>query len=417
MLIKNIIENWIKPGLNSDEYYMELEKRIEGYALVYKDKPAKIARRLFLWNMFQLFFSKKTVIDKKENTAKPDNALLVAFIPTGGIGDNIIFANYLAFFKEKFNNVIIDIFPANKSADCVFEDNYLIRKLVYEKDLRPENEDYDLVIGLMRYPEIMYADYERVRILNQQLLDYIFLCREFRISNPRFFISGPSCDGQSAYQSLLSGRRRINQSDIFDFLGVNEYKYRMPSKVQEKDVLQKFGLKRKKYITIHRGWNMDHKKHVQLWPMEYYNKVILKIKKAYPYITIVQIGADELRCPAFDNIDVSLVGRTSMEEMKWILKNSFVHIDGEGGLVHLRYAMKGGTSVVLFGPTNPDFFGYKENVNIIGEGCNCNCEWLTDSWIDYCAAGYEEAKCMKSIKPDIVFRAVEKYFEKEWSNE
>lgn len=41
------------------------------------------------------------------------------------------------------------------------------------------------------------------------------------------------------------------------------------------------------------------------------------------------------------------------EKLKVILKHAKLHIDSEGGLVHLRHAIKGGPSVVLFGPTSP----------------------------------------------------------------
>ncbi len=67
-----------------------------------------------------------------------------------------------------------------------------------------------------------------------------------------------------------------------------------------------------------------------------------------------------------------------------------------------------GQSIVLFGPTSKDIYGYDENINIKGNGCSSWCEWFTDDWHKKCLRGFEDAPCMTSIKPKTVLEASEK---------
>ena len=45
------------------------------------------------------------------------------------------------------------------------------------------------------------------------------------------------------------------------------------------------------------------------------------IKENFPALQIIQLGINDDRCPAFDNIDLNLVGKTSIEDIKIILKH------------------------------------------------------------------------------------------------
>ena len=50
-------------------------------------------------------------------------------------------------------------------------------------------------------------------------------------------------------------------------------------------------------------------------------------------------------------------------------------------MVHARHFLGGGTSVVLFGPTDERFYGYPENVNLSRRFCPFACELIDDDWI------------------------------------
>ena len=111
---------------------------------------------------------------------------------------------------------------------------------------------------------------------------------------------------------------------------------------------------------------------------------------------------------------MDLVGKTNLEQIKPILQHALVHIDGEGGMVHLRHALGGGRSVVLFGPTSSEFFGYSENKNLVGGGCAVWCEWALNKWQEGCLRGsYETPPCMASITPEMVMEAADSIIREE----
>jgi ADP-heptose:LPS heptosyltransferase len=97
-----------------------------------------------------------------------------------------------------------------------------------------------------------------------------------------------------------------------------------------------------------------------------------------------------------------LIGKTTMPEVAAIIASAELHLDNESGLVHMA-ACLGTRSCVLFGPTDADYFGYPQNINI-RPGCCGGCWWTTDSWMDQCPRGFATAPCMDSIAPEDVVR-------------
>lgn len=142
--------------------------------------------------------------------------------------------------------------------------------------------------------------------------------------------------------------------------------------------------------------------HPKLWPLAYYNNLISCIRKDYPELAIVQVGASE-QFGIFDDTDLNLVGRTTLEETIVVLKYSLCHIDTEGGLVHIKRFLNG-QSIVVFGPTLPSLYGYKENYNLRSDACPSSCEWVTRHWTEGCMRGYAVAPCMEAMAPHIVYQ-------------
>ncbi len=174
--------------------------------------------------------------------------------------------------------------------------------------------------------------------------------------------------------------------------------------------LKKFDLHKKKYITIHRGIDAQHRARktsnvwMKVWPDKNAEDFCALFKQQYPDIEIVQLGTDEHL--SIQSVDKNLIGKTTLEELAVILKNSLLHIDGESGLVHLN-ALLQGKSVVLFGPTSSKYFGYEQNINIKSPFCG-ECMWLKGGpeWISICLQGYKEPECMRQITADMVFDAI-----------
>ena len=122
------------------------------------------------------------------------------------------------------------------------------------------------------------------------------------------------------------------------------------------------------------------------------------IKKARPDLRIVQIGTTTSESIA--DVDLCLIGQTNLQEVSGLLRASMLHLDNEGGLVHLA-ACQGRRSLVVFGPTPSDYFGYAGNININPLKCG-NCWWLDDLWMDHCPRGLAQPECMFSQPPEHV---------------
>lgn len=162
----------------------------------------------------------------------------------------------------------------------------------------------------------------------------------------------------------------------------------------------------RQYITINYGGGVaasrKNNEIAKEWPFEYLEKFARLFKEKYPAIQVVQLGtADTLRV---DGVDAYIMGE-SLELVKYILLHSRLHIDKEGGLVHLATQL-GTRCIVCFGPTQEEFFGYPENSNIKAGKCH-GCHCLYDGF-DVCARGMEKPECMWSITPEMVMEEVER---------
>ena len=337
----------------------------------------------------------------------------ICFFIGGGFGDFLIFANYVWYFLKYFNDsrIKIDVYFAGGfgTSKSLFEEGKLIRKL-YKRENEYIYQSYDVFFELSRYPRIKY--FNKSKIIKKKslpLFEYIQICKKFEYENPRFFC-GAENDGQSAIFSLYAGQKRLQQPDIYRFFGIKEsYYYPLFINANEDSFLKSFHLTSKKFITMHRGCDANYPTHVKMWSVENYGILAKMIKLEFPEIIIVQYGISEKRCPPIENVDVNLVGKTSMEEVKILLKNSLVHIDSDGGMVHLRHALHGGPSIAMYGPNWQPFFGYSENINITGTGCSHFCDWLTNDWMIHCARNCDVPPCMASITPEQIMEAFRKF--------
>jgi len=351
-----------------------------------------------------------------------DSSLRIAFQLVGGLGDYLIGANYICALKRKIlpEDSLIDVYTNIKDASSIFGNHpgEIFNSHHPYSDLDENWQDnYHVCVILRRYPQILKMDVEYLSRRSGHVLGYLLECEKFRIYHQRFFsVHGIQTDSQGCLYEEVFRRKRIQQPDINEQLKLTEnYVYSLPEyQGNEDEYLHSLGLKKKKYITVHRGTEKQYAgKSVKLWPLNQYKGFLEKLISIYPKVPIVQVGAAYDVCEELKGMGQDLVGQTGLEESKLLLKYSYLHIDNEGGLVHLRHAVHGGTSIVLFGPTSDSFFGYSENINIKGNGCGHWCEWVTGDWMIHCPRGFDIQPCMESINPEKVLQEVEKVFEQE----
>lgn len=163
---------------------------------------------------------------------------------------------------------------------------------------------------------------------------------------------------------------------------------------------------RKKYITI--GSNMKAgnslgRHSLKEWPTRYAVEYISLLNRHCPQIEVVQIGGGGVY--QFANADRHIFD-ADLELVKYLLKNSLLHVDCESGLVHLATQL-GTKCLVLFGPTDVEYYGFKENLNVVSETCYpCVFAWDNGST---CLRGAKEPPCMMSHTPQTVFEVTRNY--------
>ncbi len=337
----------------------------------------------------------------------------------GGFGTVLVRANFLHCLFEYVDDAELKIFACGHiSPDinlAIFNRQPSIAWYGSEREwdkLRSQKEEYALLFELDIYPKVVYVS-EKIQ-KSVKLSALVELWEKFRndIRNQLYFQDLRRSKPYEYSKLIIQGKTILNSADIEDVIGVGR-EYRMPVSIiqNEEAVLERFGLCGKKYITLQRGINpkLGTTENNKLWPLAYFNELIQKIKTEFPEYTIVQLGESAEHCVKLDDVDVNLLGCTAWDDIKILLKNAYLHIDGECGMVHLRKALHAGPSLVFFGPTPIDLFGYDGNFNLHSDACKHWCAELRDDWEYHCLLDVEKAPCMYAITPDMAMSAIKGY--------
>ena len=331
------------------------------------------------------------------------NTISIGVIVEGGLGDLIIGLNWLCYLVDIFFKNVSFAFEVgfnNKAMLSCLAPSF-VSKCYTKKELLKRS--YDVVLSIARVPQVVYADFSRVKKLNPRLLDLLesYISLETKYLP---FLELAVYKDSIAHNLPLINPKRWAQPDATGIFNLQE-EFILPIKLEDiNKVLKKFELQDTPYITVNREVGYDRiMESTKLWPINYYRELVEQLKARYPKYKIVEIGTG--KGERLGNTHLNLAGKTSLEEVKVILKNAALHIDSEGGLVHLRHALKGGPSLVFFGPSDPAILGYSENVNLRSLGCSLCCENVNNSWQEGCIL--QNHVCMKELKVEAVLSALE----------
>lgn len=378
-----------------------------------KEKIRKIKNRLidskFLFTHSHLMRNMVESIEDEliSQNGKKDDILYISFYPTGGFGDYII--------SSKLLDEIFKIVPCKIDVYC---ENVTFGKAVYEGrekvEIFPINTfysqmwKYDLALKVEHFIHIEKQNANKIAKINPIFMDKLNkLGHGYRTYYPdveqqwfRENIHFRRCE--------IKGINRWTELSHEGIFKIEDQKTWIPMREEYKKRLQELGLNEKKYITLNRGADSMGRSKMQtkVWPLEHYNDFVMLFKNQYPDIEIVQVGASgnaKIR-----GVDKYILGE-SLEVTKWILKGSILHLDCEGGLVHLATQLDTKCAVV-FGPTPKHFYEYPQNINMVYEGCN-NCMGTHPEWAFECYKGLSEPECMYKVTPEIVMKNIKSYMD------
>lgn len=345
--------------------------------------------------------------------------LRVAFILYGGMGDFLIEANWLCHLEKKtaLPEKSVDLYVESRSLataeavwrNCSFVNQILPGDNTYET-LRG-NSGYDLVLRMCIVPFVQSYDGEKLAVINPRLLDYVLRLARYGYDNYNYGFCHASGFIQTVRKIFKNNPAKNYYSfcDVFDDLGVDEHFF-VPFQIEidEADYLARAGIGQRTFITLNTGHNMDFQEtgSTRAWGHSNWDTLARLLQERHKDILIVQMGTS-LRANDGITADVHLQGGTSLEEAKVLMKRAAVHVDYDGGMVHVRHILGGGPSVVLFGPSGVSQHRYSENICLRKDICPEPCEWTTSEWLRDCPKGYSTPRCMEAISPEEVLDAVE----------
>ena len=375
--------------------------KIEAKIARYSNRAYKKLNRRFLLNCFRLL--KTLVLLAQRRSQYADTVFHIGFRPRNGIGDCVYAIKYLFCLKKRFGDAV--------QIDLLIKDQpEAVRVLFAGKNILPciaaihdyaERPRYDCEISLARFPVVDRLDRRRLAaVADADLRSYVERLVSLH-QQPQLYKS----DYLGSCYSMLMGRRREDQADIEDRLGMSAEKDFMIG-FDDLSALDRFALSEDGYIVVQTGGG-GHFRHLahetRQWPLERYAQLLAAVKAAYPNLCIVQLG--EAYHPAIPGVDLNLRGQTTIKEMLALLCGARLLISQEGGFPILRHFACRKPSCVLFGPTYKPFLGFAENINLTAGVCP-GCERLTQDWMARCARTGGAPLCMDSLDCETVTRAV-----------
>ena len=326
-----------------------------------------------------------------------DSSLKVLLYMTGGVGDGVTDLAIYQRLVELVPDIVIDIY-GEPFIHFLYKAKSNIRHIYNYRKKQNQPEGYDLVLQGSWWLSVQSCRMGRLNRMAPELARLVRLTEEDMARHESI--------GLRVQQARILGKEKFWLMSHNGVWGFYPEMVKVDFDAAYAEEFHKLELQ--KYITINCGADMRYVdsgcQPTKIWPKEHFEDFIRLFKKAFPEYEVIQLGAARQEC--VEGADRHLLGQP-FELVTYILKNSAVHIDDESGLVHLATAI-GTKCIGLFGPTKPDVFGYKQNINICTDICN-SCAYNVSDWNARCLRDMDRPACMYSITPEMVMEQVKRY--------
>ena len=332
-----------------------------------------------------------------------DGVPLLGIRASGGLGDYLTIARFVRDLSAAAGGFAFDIYCTDPPrARWVFSGLPGLRECYDDVLFDPAMPQYDLALWAGQFV-LVHGDIAQWGRLKSRpgLVQAAEAAIRYRPKIDLFIANHPYTDGFLGQKAVFSSASR---ADYLHFMaGIPYGGDRLPVD-SDPDAVARFGLRPGDYITVHNGFDpgfvVTAERATKCYP--YFGQVITLLKARLPGLRFVQLGAST--SDRIAEVDIDLLGKTSLKEAAGVLAAARLHIDNEGGLVHLARCL-GVRSAVVFGPTPSNYFGYSGNINIDPTFCG-GCWWINQSWMNQCPRDFDTARCMTDQKPAAVAEAI-----------
>jgi len=348
------------------------------------------------------------ITEKVRRARKGDHAgiPLLAVKITGGLGDALVIARFMRDLVQQCGPLRFDVFALHpQQTNWVFSAVEGLNACHDEVAFDFVMDEYDAALRINQFAVVqdnllVWPDMMEHPRLMRAIANMI----RFRPKIDVFVDRYPYMDNFLAQKAIYANRTR---ADFLHSMAGLTYGGDELKPLADDTAPVRLGLETGNYVTINNGFDQDFiisgDRATKCYP--HFDEVIRLLRARWPQLQFVQIGSR--RSDLLGEAAVNLVGRTSLAEVSGVLRGAILHIDNEGGLVHLARNL-GIVSAVVFGPTPSAYFGYASNINIDPTFCG-GCWWIKESWMDHCPRGFAVARCMTEQSPHAVAERISEY--------
>jgi len=359
-----------------------------------------------LWAFRHVVLPWRVVAEARRVEAiRADSRLMIAIVVSGGLGDLIVIARCLRDLQAKIEPFSFDVFaPLPALAQWVFAAVPGFERAFSDTLEASLRRSYDALLRMNQTIVVQHQATRWARVRREPLTVATFgLINRRRKEIELYIHHHPHLDNGLGRFAVYRSRSR---RDFLHHMAGLQYAGDELDIASDSEIVARCGLEGRRFVTIHNGFDTSFviagRRATKCYP--HFPGVVAGIKASRPDVLIVQIGTATSEPIA--GVDLDLVGQTSLSEVAGLLRATSLHIDNEGGLVHLA-ACYGRRSLVVFGPTPADYFGYPDNINVTPQHCG-GCWWIDELWMDRCPRGLPEPECMFTQPPEnIVYLALE----------
>lgn len=337
--------------------------------------------------------------------AKPSLALYMA----GGMGDMMTYKLFVEELHRLVPTAIMDFYAVNGLGFL----QWLYSEADYVKNILPDlgvrynssKNEYSLSLSIMGSGFLGVDNVNAEDFAEYKNFVNRIRCLEEKCKFENFNFSTPVAT--MFYRRILNGENCCTGFNYGGVFSIINKQVQIPQSQEFVNAFAALGLD--DYITVNtgNGTGTDGVTISKAWPLERFQATLDMFRQRYPDIKVVQIGV--LSEPLIDGADRHFMDKP-FGLVAEILRHAVFHLDIEGGLVHLASQI-GTKCVVLFGPTQYEYFSYEKNINIrVGKCHGCYGLYLDTN---HCARHMKEPECMYGITPELVMSYIDEYM-KEW---
>ena len=320
----------------------------------------------------------------------------ILIIRFSSFGDIILTTPVINEIINKYPDAVIEYLVYNNFSDAITMNPKILSSYHFDKKMNRDRKYIFSVIEILKM-----QNYDYVIDLHSKFLSQYMGKKISKESNAMYLKYSKRKWWKSVLVKMRIIRYKADRSIVKSYftavkkLRINYVNGEIDfyfSNETETQMVEKYGLKNRKYIVLAPGASKVTKEWI------YYEELANKLAAETDYDVVVIGGKEDyLKVKEIQRIQ-NLAGKLNFKESGVILKYAKFAVTNDSGPFHIARAMKTKT-IVIFGPTDPKMFTYNEKTYLLTSRQDCSPCSLHGG--KKCPKGH--FKCMKELTHEKVY--------------